>query len=173
MVALLTGCKKYSDELTTVELNKNIDINTLEYEVLDFSYDVKNDNILVVNISFHVSADVLRNTSDIFESVSNDSDEPISNLISSLDDEDDLDFDTSLDERKLDENITEIKTEDFINTSVFEEDYITYHIHFVKATETLESISKMYMISVEDLLKLNDIKEIGVGDKLIIPDINE
>jgi hypothetical protein len=60
-----------------------------------------------------------------------------------------------------------------INESSLEEDYITYHIHIVKASETIETISSDYKIDKDKLLELNDISSISIGDKLIIPELNE
>ena len=37
-----------------VSLEDNMDINTLDYSIVDFSYDVKNDDTLFVKIDFNV-----------------------------------------------------------------------------------------------------------------------
>ena len=62
---------------------------------------------------------------------------------------------------------------DIINNTNIKEDYITYHIHFVKINETIDSICSEYKIEKEKLLELNDITTIDVGDKIIIPDVDE
>ncbi|MBR7042530.1 MAG: LysM peptidoglycan-binding domain-containing protein [Bacilli bacterium] len=50
---------------------------------------------------------------------------------------------------------------------------MTYHVHIVKINETIESISQDFKIDKDKLLELNDINTVQVGDKIIIPDLNE
>ena len=47
--------------------------------------------------------------------------------------------------------------------------FVTYHIHIVKESETLESISKIYNITTNDILEYNNIDSISIGDKIVIP----
>lgn len=51
------------------------------------------------------------------------------------------------------------------------EEYVTYHIHIVKAEETLESIVRNYGVSLEFVQEYNDVTNIQIGDKIIIPDV--
>ena len=50
------------------------------------------------------------------------------------------------------------------------DEYITYHIHIVKESETIEVISSMYNSSIDLISEYNDLTNIGIGDKLIIPE---
>lgn len=61
-------------------------------------------------------------------------------------------------------NIEKVETKE-------EEEYVTYHIHIVKAEESLESIVRNYGVSLEFIQEYNDIKNIQIGDKIIIPDV--
>ena len=47
-----------------------------------------------------------------------------------------------------------------------------YHLHIVKETETIESICTLYGLSKEEILNINNITNVNVNDKLLIP-INE
>lgn len=49
-------------------------------------------------------------------------------------------------------------------------DYVTYHIHIVNENETLEDILKMYNTNIDNIKIYNEITNINVGDKIIIPD---
>ena len=62
---------------------------------------------------------------------------------------------------------------DIINSISDEESYVTYHIHMVKENETLESISALYKINLNVLKEYNEITELNVGDKVLIPFDNE
>lgn len=54
-----------------------------------------------------------------------------------------------------------------------ESEYVTYHVHLVKENETIEQIISLYNVSVDYLKEYNEITEIKVGDKLIIPEYGE
>ena len=52
----------------SVELDSDIDLETLKYEIEDFSYEIKDEDILLVNILFHVSADkIINRHEELFE----------------------------------------------------------------------------------------------------------
>ena len=53
------------------------------------------------------------------------------------------------------------------------ETYSTYHVCIVKENDTVESIILKYNISKEVLEQYNDISDIKIGDKLIIPSLYE
>ncbi len=53
------------------------------------------------------------------------------------------------------------------------EEYVTYHVHLVKNDETLEHILTTYNVSLDYLKEYNEISEIKVGDKIIIPEYGE
>lgn len=66
-------------------------------------------------------------------------------------------------------NITNI-TNNIINT---EDKYYTYKVYIVRVDDTIETICNKYNVTVNDLKDYNDINNIQVGDKIIIPQINE
>lgn len=159
----------------SVELEKDIDLNTLKYEIYDFKYDVINEDSLKVLISFHVEADVLVDKhANLFEKPLEDdliTEEQINedeNII-----RDDNSDNMNLDNQEESNDIREENEVNIISSHELEDDYITYHIHMVKINETIESISSEYKIDKDELIELNDITNINVGDKLIIPINNE
>ena len=50
------------------------------------------------------------------------------------------------------------------------EEYRTYKVYIVREGDTLESIVQRYGISREELEQYNDLNEINLGDKIIIPE---
>lgn len=159
----------------SVELEKDIDLNTIKYEIYDFKYDVINEDSLKVLISFHVEADVLVDKHvNLFEKPLEDDliiEEQINedeNII-----RDDNSDNMNLDNQEESNEMREENKVSIISSHDLEDDYITYHIHMVKINETIESISSEYKIDKDELIELNDITNINVGDKLIIPINNE
>lgn len=56
----------------------------------------------------------------------------------------------------------------FDNTNM-EGGYATYHIYIIREEDTIESVIQKYGVTKESLEKYNDLKEVKMGDKLIIP----
>lgn len=61
----------------------------------------------------------------------------------------------------------------FDNLDSSTETYKTYKVCIIRAGDTLESVMQKYSISKEELEKYNSLSEIKIGDKLIIPSIND
>ena len=155
-----------------VNLDEDIIMDTLNYDIEDFTYEIENNDSLTVKILFHVSADKKEPivSEDIFERNIIDEEDRL-NLID--EEEKETRKDTLLNEivvenDKEDEHIE--NSINIINSNNIKEDYITYHIHITKANETLESIANDNKIEKEKLMELNDLQQVQIGDKIIIPD---
>lgn len=68
-------------------------------------------------------------------------------------------------ENKDSEELNKMVTEHEVNN-----EYVTYHIHIVSETETLDTIIKNYNCSLDTLNIYNDVTSLKAGDKLIIPE---
>ena len=51
--------------------------------------------------------------------------------------------------------------------------FVTYHIHIVKENETIESICSMYNASLNLVQEYNNIDNMTMGDKILIPKLDE
>lgn len=61
----------------------------------------------------------------------------------------------------------------FDNLDSSSETYKTYKICIIRNGDTIESVMQKYSITKEELEKYNNISEVKIGDKLIIPSIND
>lgn len=169
----------------TVELREDIKKDTLEFNIEDFSYDIKDNRILSVKIEYSLKAS---ENETVFERVEeNDLNEEIEMIDNFLESERKENYEEENkfvreDEREIVEekkevveNRLDIEDEKAILDSVHgvEETFVTYSIHKVKEEETLESIAASYKIPLSILMEYNDNINITVGDKLLIPDFNE
>lgn len=68
---------------------------------------------------------------------------------------------------KAEEVNKKIKT--LFNTDSDTEEYITYQIYIIRDGDTIDSIIAKYDIDVESLKEYNDISDLKIGDKIIIP----
>lgn len=61
----------------------------------------------------------------------------------------------------------------FSNFSNDREVYVSYNVYIVREGDTIESIIDKYNIEIDELKKYNDLNELKLGDKLIIPNSYE
>ena len=79
---------------------------------------------------------------------------------------------TKLYELKNDEELEKTKEEkeiDFMNFDEENETYGTFVVYIVRQNETVNSILEKYNTTLEEIEKYNDLKNIEIGTKLIIP----
>ena len=78
-----------------------------------------------------------------------------------------------------DENIVKVnKSEDFIDNemnSIFnnfsekDEKFVSYYVHIVRENDNIDTICLKYGVSVEKIKEYNNIDQIALGSKIIIP----
>jgi len=160
-----------------ITLDPRYDTSTVETDIEDFYYDVINDDTLKVNIDLYIEAEYLP------EPMKEEKEEDnISLDIEPLEEEkEDL---TSDDKEELFEEVpvVELPKEEDRNNN-FESDlfsnldnsetYVTYFVYIVKDDDNIDKILNKYGITKEELEDYNDISDVKVGDKLIIPKCNE
>ena len=153
--------------------NSMVDIN-------DFYYEIVNDSVLSINIEVIVDKIQEILIEDIKEDIEMDllEDKELKNDI--IKDEE-IDIDIREDKRCIEEetefenNIKEIndKRSNLFDNISIEETYNTYKIYIVRENDTIESIMEKYSITKENLELYNNLNEIKLGDKVIIPVIYE
>ena len=163
-----------------LEMTDTIDQNSLEFEITDFSYEVASDDTLKVDIEFMVKADTIVKEESIEEEANREVIEDIDDLFNEVNvepiDSENIknftefeNFDEETEERDEAEN-TEIILD---SASEKEDEFITYHIHIVKEEDTLESIVATYGSDIDTIKNYNQMDVLNIGDKIIIPSIDE
>lgn len=191
----ISGEYKVSDTSTNTEtfnFNLPCDINldnkyilkNLKIDIDDFYYEVINSNILKANID--VLLDNLEEKEEIIEekrveeeTVEEIEEEkikltPVQELKNDLERESDDKMEIEEKERCIeDEDISSVNSI-FGNFSEQKESYKTYKIYIVREGDSIDTILQKYSVSREILEKYNNLNEINLGDKIIIPStINE
>lgn len=156
---LITGDYKITDSSINVEnfefkipfdinIDEHYNLDHLIIDIDDFYYEIVNNNVLRINIE--VLLDKLEENrcieieDDVIELL------PVENIEEPI-------------------NILKEEIEE-INSNVEEaKGFVTYKVYIVKEEDTIEKIYEKYKISRELLEKYNDLKEIKIGDKIIIP----
>ena len=162
-----------------IDLAEDIDENTIEFMIEDFTYEVIDNEILRVNIDFNVIASLKEKEEEeeeepLFQDAENAflEQEELNTAEERVEKE-------APEEKLLEENETEEQSERESEDTIIKniksdgQEYATYHIHMVSDGESVETICTMYNSNVNILQDYNDLSNVNAGDKLIIPENNE
>ena len=167
-----------------LEVTDTIDKNSIQFEITDFNYQVVNEDTLKVDIEFQVSATTI-------EPVRIEEREAISEIKKEvIEDIDDLFHEEEIvsapikerievEEKEetpetIEERLEEEQAEVVLDSAIEKEDeYMTYHIHIVSETDTLESLIATYETDIDTLKEYNQMDSLNIGDKIIIPSKDE
>ena len=155
---------KYRLPFTTL-IPDNIIKDSVKIEIVDFNYEIIDKDVLKVDISFSLEGNLKEEVETVEEDrkYEKELDQFLDNIIEK---EEDI-KEVREDKEEINEpREIEVKKED-------KDEYITYHIHIVKEEETIEVIMKTYGVSLDYLKEYNDISNINVGDKIIIPQVKD
>lgn len=166
-----------------IDLAEDVDPDTIEFMIEDFTYEIVDNSILRVNIDFNVIASLKEK-----EEVEEEEEPLFQDASTAFLDEEDLEPNVREDkeEKEEEEGIKEEseetkeeeeerESEDTIIKNIKSDgnEYATYHIHMVSDGESVETICTMYNSNLNILQDYNDLSNITAGDKLIIPESNE
>lgn len=168
----------------TVEIASNIDKDTIEFNVEDFSYDIVNDNTLKVNIEYSLSGDVINNEemfTRVDESELTDEMNYIDDFLEKVEEGEDDKMSEVKEEKEVKEEVNNAEErispseEKTIMETIKDSDdtFVTYHVHIVKENETMESISAIYGVNSGLLNEYNNVDTLNIGDKVLIPKVDE
>lgn len=152
-----------------ISIDSKYDTSNVKLDINDFYYEVIDSKILSVNIEVKIENLIEKEVEELVRE-----DETFDALEEEL-------------EEIKEENIEEIKEENIedtetnekeesqrqIITSIFDtegnDNYVTYKVHVVSENDTIETILQKYEISLSKLEDYNNISDIKIGDKIIIP----
>lgn len=157
----------------SIAISKRIDKDTIKIDIDDFKYEVIKD-VMKVDISLELTCDELERKGEVKEEKELEIEDNVTNI----------DFDNYMDDYFKDES-KDIKIEEDTSTNIEnninnltqniinnENKYYTYKVYIVREGDTVDTICNKYNVKVEDLIDYNDIDNISIGDKIIIPYIN-
>ena len=175
----------------THEIRSNVNLDTVNLEITDFTYELNNNDELHVHIEYIVSGE----QSLIEFADEKDLDEFLNKTYAEVVDltEDEPRFkevskeeilnipaeDSKKEEKEepkeevKEEKPSEISTNNIIGSINADETYVKYHVHTVMQNDTLEGILDKYKITLTDLKKYNTFEALEVNMKLVIPENEE
>ena len=184
---IISGDYKATDKSTSVEpINLNIpfeivlddrfETSKATIDIDDFYYEIVNNNILSVSIDVlvdHLQEKSLIEMEDLVDVT------PVRTVLDLEEEE----MENSVEERCVEEedtlpkrnieNIEEKINSIFSNGTFNDEVYVTYNVFIIRDGDTLDSIMEKYNVTQDELEKYNDLSNLKLGDKLIIPNCYE
>lgn len=156
------------------ELRSNINLDSVEVDIIDFRYELINEDELKVYIEYTINAE---------ESLIEFEDATSLNEFLDKNDADVVMLNDERTEELITESIEENIPQDNRNNSIDDvnqntildsinssETYVKYHIHTVTIEDSVDSILNKYKISITDLKKYNSFENLELNMKLLIPD---
>ena len=161
---IITGAYKITDTSTktdefefkiptNIKIDEKYDCDNIIIDIEDFYYEIINSNTLNVNIE--VSIDNLEEKES----------------------EEEMEKEERCIEAEIEETEqTEIKEETKEKPNIFDnflnesDDYSTYYVYIVREGDTIETILSKYNTTKEKLEEYNNLEELKLGNKIIIPE---
>ncbi len=143
----------YQEIPIEVDLDEKYDCSGAKINVSDFYYEIINEEILKVHIDMTIDELVVKK-------------EPIVELLT----EDDVKVIETLEEEKLVETREVVEIDSIFNElNNADETYSTYSVYIIRENDNVETVLSKYNITREELACYNDLEDIKLGSKLIIP----
>lgn len=173
---IISGTYKMTDSSSNLdEFNFNLpfnisvddkyDTSDIKIDINDFYYELKNESVLSVSIEVLIDNLELKKVES-----KNDMREELDAL------EEELSIEEEKKEEKTIEEKPEIREEikEEVMSSIFDsiegsENYVTYKVHVVTESDTIETILQKYEVPLSKLENYNDLTELKTGDKIIVP----
>ena len=174
-----------------IALDSRYDAKNIIIDIDNFYYEVINNEFLVVNIDVFVDGEKIKeeikevdDDAPIIRMVPNTRERDDNNFIKSIEfpsinkDMIDEEFDIDINYKKvpmMDVGEKEVSNKNIDNNfNIFQDidnsdTYVTYHVYIVKEGDTIDTIMEKYSVKKESLSLYNNIEDIKVGTKLIIP----
>lgn len=168
-----------------IMLTTSLEEKTRKVDINNFTYEVVNEESLSITVELLIEgrekveleeegvSDVRDNTtSEEIEVLSTDKEEDVNSdeKLKSLEEvpiiKDEKNIDTSIKEDTTNNKVMDSIFEAFSNT---EETYSTYSVYILRENQTIDEVLAKYNTNREVLSEYNDLNNLKVGSKLIIP----
>ena len=165
-----------------VAISNRINKDTIKIDIDDFKYKIDKD-VLKVNIELELTCE------EVTEEVKEEPEESeLDNYMDNYFKDEDINIDLENHNEVIKDNNININTDinlepkdidikeninNITNIISNENKYYTYKIYIVREGDTIETICSKYKVTPNDLKEYNDINNFNIGDKIIIPQLNE
>ena len=154
-----------------IVMDSKYDLSNITIDIDNFTYEVINDNTLKIDVDLIIDNLLKKEEDELID---------INDLFLEKEDNKKLDIpiidttplseDCSKEKEEINENNTESLFSNFNSSS---ETYSTYSVYLMKENDTIETIMEKYKVSKKDLEEYNNLNDLKIGTKIIVPSSNE
>lgn len=163
----------------TIALSSLIDKDSINLSIHDFSYETEKDVLhlkMVLDMEYtklpeEVNNEEIEETGENeMEEVNDAIDDYINekDLLSPKDFHDEVMLDKTTTIKETNNEITDNNMKTIFN-NVTEKEYSKFKVYIMREEDTLDSILLKYNVKMDEITEYNDVENIHVGDKIIIP----
>ncbi|MBQ9013320.1 MAG: hypothetical protein IJ094_07185 [Bacilli bacterium] len=169
--AISTSEKDFEEKLLfDITLDDKYDSSKIKIDIEDFYYEIINEEYLRVHINVLIDNLVyIKESMPVKEEIINEDKKEIV-IDNNKDLREELVEDMKVEDATLEENDNINLTSNFLDNK---ENYSCYKVHIIRGDESLDDVKKLYNVNSEELEKYNDLNNIVIGTKIIIPLNNE
>ena len=151
---------------TEIVLTEKLDLSNSKIDITDFYYEIENEDTMNCHVELLIDGlEVLEEDDDDRECDGDLIKEEEIPMVEEAKEE--------IIEKVEDEKVKDEDNSMFFNIEDDQDTYGTFVVYIVRENETINSIIEKYNTSLEEIEKYNDIKDLNIGTKLIIPLLNE
>ena len=149
-----------------ISLINKLNTDTSKVDITDFSYDVVEGKAIMCKVELLVEGEEVDN-----RECDGDPIETKELEIPKIEDSTKEEILEEKDEKVQKEETVDTEREDSLlfNIDDNKESYGTFIVYMIRQNETINSILTKYNTTIEEIEKYNDIKDLSIGKKLIIP----
>lgn len=142
-----------------VILNEVLDLDSVSIEINDFNYHVDNNDTLVCHIEIKIEGiEKIDEEKEILEEENRECDDDMDEIV-----EDDIKaVETDSEDESNMESI-------FSTLNDSDDNFVAYSVYIMRENDSLGNILDKYNITKEELENYNDLDNIGIGYKIVIP----
>lgn len=157
----------------TIALSSMIDKDTIDITISDFSYSVEKD-ILHLKMALSMDYEELtidEHTSEFVDEELNKGEEvnSINEMLENTNEEKEPIKEEYHNELMLDDKLDKEETINKVLDVMPESGYNKFKVYIMREEDTLESIMIKYNVKINDIKEYNDVENIKIGDKIVIP----
>lgn len=179
----------------SIAIGEDVKKDTIKLEISDFKYDYEKD-VMRINAELEFTCDkeeVNDMQDDIFNNLSTEdyfNDGEIKEEVTDINVDTDIkdnEIETEIENTLINDNQINTTIKDKVNEinsdieignitdNIISNDknYNIYKVYIVREGDTVDSICAKYNVKYDDIKDYNNLNEINIGDKIIIPYINE
>ena len=166
--------KESNEEIEVINFNEeenNIDELSSTIDELKRELDLKNENLFNLERVIEEKEEEKKETLEKLEEMKNQMNEKERDLPNNIPQElnNEIPIKIASENPNIENKVDTKEIKSLFSNMSDEETYSTYHVYIMREEDTIESVMTKYNVTKENLSMYNDLENVKLGDKIIIP----